>query len=61
MTIRQIGIAVVMFSFLVAGLGFAQQPTRLLPPPPGGLPVIPFMEGWYANDDGSVTSFVWLP
>ena len=28
MTIRQIGIAVVMFSFLVAGLGFAQQPTR---------------------------------
>ena len=56
MTIRQIGIAVVMFSFLVAGLGFAQQPTRLLrPPPPGGLPVIPFMEGWYANDDGSVT------
>jgi hypothetical protein len=34
----------------------AQQPTRpLRPPPPGGLPVIPFMEGWYANEDGSTT------
>ena len=56
MTIRYIGIAVVMSMTLVAAQGFAQQPTRLLrPPPPGGLPVIPFMEGWYANDDGSVT------
>ena len=54
MTIRQ--IAAVMLISIVASLGFAQQPTRLLrPPPPGGLPVIPFMEGWYANDDGSVT------
>lgn len=34
----------------------AQQPARhLRPPSPGGLPVIPFMEGWYANEDGSVT------
>ena len=54
MTIRQ--IAAVMLISIVASLGFAQQQTRLLrPPPPGGLPVIPFMEGWYANDDGSVT------
>ena len=34
----------------------AQQAARpLRPPSPGGLPVIPFMEGWYANEDGSVT------
>ena len=34
----------------------AQQSTRpLRPPPPGGLAIIPFMEGWYANEDGSVT------
>lgn len=34
----------------------AQQPARpLRPPSPAGIPVIPFMEGWYANEDGSVT------
>ena len=34
----------------------AQQTDRLLRPAPGaGTPVIPFMEGWYANEDGSVT------
>ena len=27
----------------------------LRPPSPVGMPVIPFMEGWYANEDGSVT------
>jgi len=27
----------------------------LSPVPPGGREVVPFMEGWYANDDGSVT------
>ena len=38
MTIRYIAIAVVMSMTLVAAQGFAQQPTRLLrPPPPGGL------------------------
>ena len=43
MTIRHIGIAVVMSMTLVAAQGFAQQPTRLLrPPPPGGL-------GWRAG------------
>jgi len=34
----------------------AQQAARpLRPPSPAGIPVIPFMEGWYANEDGSVT------
>jgi len=34
----------------------AQQIARpLLPPSQGGMPVIPFMEGWYDNEDGSVT------
>ncbi len=34
----------------------AQPSDRLLRPAPGaGTPVIPFMEGWYGNEDGSVT------
>ncbi|OFE11353.1 hypothetical protein PHACT_12405 [Pseudohongiella acticola] len=34
----------------------AQSGDRLLRPAPGaGTPVIPFMEGWYGNEDGSVT------
>lgn len=34
----------------------AQPNERLLRPAPGaGTPIIPFMEGWYANEDGSVT------
>lgn len=34
----------------------AQSADRLLRPAPGqGTPVIPFMEGWYGNEDGSVT------
>lgn len=39
-----------------------QESTRPLAPlPPEGLPVSPFMEGWYANDDGSYTiSFGYL-
>jgi hypothetical protein len=40
---------------LVVSAG-AQQPTKMLrPPSPGGHPIIPFMEGWYDNGDGSVT------
>jgi hypothetical protein len=38
----------------------AQRPV-LAPMPPRGLPVSPFMEGWYGNEDGSVTvSFGYL-
>jgi len=34
----------------------AQETQRFLrPPPKGGLPIVPFMEGWYGNEDGSVT------
>ena len=34
----------------------AQQTVRpLRPPSPAGIPIIPFMEGWYANEDGTVT------
>ena len=34
----------------------AQQAVRpLRPPSPAGIPIIPFMEGWYANEDGTVT------
>lgn len=34
----------------------AQEAQRFLRPPPrGGQPIVPFMEGWYGNEDGSVT------
>lgn len=40
---------------MITSIG-AQSADRLLRPAPGaGTPVIPFMEGWYGNDDGSVT------
>lgn len=40
---------------LITSIG-AQPDERLLRPSPGaGTPVIPFMEGWYGNEDGSVT------
>lgn len=49
-------------SLIFAAVGsaalFAQQPPAsrsLTILPPTGLPIIPVMEGWYDNDDGSVT------
>lgn len=42
-------------------LGQTPPPRALILSPPDGLPVIPIMEGWYANDDGSYTiSFGYL-
>lgn len=52
-------IACAVFTLVNAALlvdASAQQTTRpLRPSSTEGVPVIPFMEGWYANDDGSVT------
>ena len=50
----------VVLALLVNGMfaasAAAQELHRSLrPPPTGGLPVVPFMEGWYSNADGSVT------
>ena len=36
-----------------AGAQPVERPLR--PAPPVGVPVIPYMEGWYGNEDGSVT------
>ena len=45
-----------VFSLIMVTSGVAQQPQRPLRPPASqDLPVIPFMEGWYDNGDGSVT------
>lgn len=46
------------FLLVASTAGLAQQPPAersLTIYPPTGLPVIPVMEGWYDNDDGSVT------
>jgi hypothetical protein len=56
-TIYCLTLALFMAALGSAMLAQAQNPPpRLLTlNPPTGLPVIPIMEGWYANDDGSVT------
>ena len=46
------------FLLVASTVGLAQQPPAeraLTIYPPTGLPVIPVMEGWYDNEDGSVT------
>lgn len=51
----RLALCVLVNALMITSLG-AQQTDRLLRPAPGaGTPVIPFMEGWYANEDGSVT------
>ena len=53
--VTSLAIALLVNVVLVVSAG-AQQPTRMLrPPSPGGLPVIPYMEGWYENGDGTIT------
>ena len=49
---------VLMFLALALSTSHAQQPpaSRVLTlAPPTGLPIIPAMEGWYENEDGTVT------
>ena len=49
-------VLTLLVNLVLAASAGAQQPQRFLrPPPPAGLAVIPFMEGWYGNEDGSVT------
>ena len=54
-------ITIGILSLLVGGLlavsaASAQEPQRPLRPTGAqGLPVVPYMEGWYDNGDGSVT------
>ena len=49
-------VLTLLVNLVLAASAGAQQPQIFLrPPPPEGLAVIPFMEGWYGNEDGSVT------
>jgi len=49
-------LLLVLFNLTVVYSASAQTPQRPLRPSPAeDIPVIPFMEGWYANQDGSVT------
>lgn len=49
-------VLLLLANVLVVNSAGAQPTERpLRPAPPAGIPVIPFMEGWYGNEDGSVT------
>ncbi|MDA0279389.1 MAG: hypothetical protein O3C29_02980 [Proteobacteria bacterium] len=49
-------VLVVVTNIVMVATTHAQQAARpLRPPSPGGLAIIPFMEGWYDNEDGTVT------
>ncbi len=57
-TVNRVILALVMslaslMSLTTANAQSTERPLR--PSPVQGLPVIPFMEGWYDNEDGSVT------
>jgi hypothetical protein len=57
-TMRLQASVVLMFLVLALSTSHAQQAPAsraLTIPPPTGLPIIPTMEGWYENDDGSAT------
>lgn len=49
-------VLVALLANLIVVTAASAQPSErpLRPAPPAGIPVIPFMEGWYGNDDGSV-------
>jgi len=48
-------MAVLVNAVFVVSAGAQETQRFLRPPPKGGLPIVPFMEGWYGNEDGSVT------
>ncbi|MDT8427193.1 MAG: hypothetical protein RQ757_00330 [Pseudomonadales bacterium] len=58
----QWALSLMLLVFATTGSHAQQAPGRFLSlNPPTGLPVIPIMEGWYANEDGSVSiSFGYL-
>ena len=52
----RVAFVVLLTSLLVMSAVSAQEPQGFLRPPAAqGIPVVPYMEGWYDNDDGSVT------
>jgi len=54
-------VALVLLGGAIAPEALEAQFRPLAPMPPEGLPVSPFMEGWYENDDGTYTiSFGYL-
>ena len=57
-TTERSAIAALMLLVVALSTPHAQQPPAsraLTILPPTGLPIIPVMEGWYENDDGTVT------
>jgi len=55
-TNKRITSLVLIASFIASVQVWSQQPQRPLRPSAAqGIPVIPYMEGWYSNDDGTVT------
>jgi hypothetical protein len=54
-TIASIVVVLLANITIVVSANAQQAQRELRPAPPGGLPIVPFMEGWYDNEDGSVT------
>lgn len=53
--IVNVAIVGLVNAVLVVSAGGQEAQRDLRPPAKSGLPIVPFMEGWYDNDDGSVT------
>jgi hypothetical protein len=53
--ITGLAMAVLANVVFLATAGAQEAQRDLRPPPKNGLPIVPFMEGWYDNGDGSVT------
>jgi len=53
--VTSVAMALVVNAVFAVSAGAQEVQRFLRPPPKGGQPIVPFMEGWYGNADGSVT------
>ena len=53
--VTSVAMALLINTVFTVSAGAQESQRYLRPPPKGGLPIVPFMEGWYNNEDGSVT------
>lgn len=53
--VSSVAMAFLVNAVFVVSAGAQEAPRDLRPPAKNGMPVVPFMEGWYDNEDGSIT------